>query len=207
MLSQRGKQKVTVTVLIKHFLWLRPLSRDLVEDRLHEAGLKWLRRRGKYKVGVVYLQERLDYCATVQRLQQRTLFTWAYTDGTVFYLDRTYDELEQTQQAALGKSVWRRSENRDALFQECLGPSAYSKGQGLPVRIWGVLAEGKLSVEVLEEGEAMCEEIYIELIEDRFAEWLQGSNYLVSDFEKCLRTKASVEALESIGVEFLAGPK
>ena len=43
------------------------------------------------------------------------------------------------------------------MFQECLGPSSYKKAQGIPVRVWGMLAEGKVYIHVLEEGEAMNE--------------------------------------------------
>ena len=32
--------------------------------------------------------------------------------------------------------MWRKSNNSDAMYEECVGPSSYNKGQGLPVRVW-----------------------------------------------------------------------
>ena len=123
----------------------------------------------------------------------------------VFYLDKGPADFEHTQMAALGSWVWKRADGRDSLFQECLGHSAYHKGQGIPIRVFGVLAEGKVYLEILETGEAMNEDIYVDLTEDNFAGWLTNSNYLVCDFEKCLRCPGALAALERIGVELKAG--
>ena len=68
------------------------------------------------------------------------------------------------QNPSLLQLVCRRSDNKDAMKQECLGPSSYSKGQGTPVRIWGMLACGGLSIHVLEDGETMNADIYAELV-------------------------------------------
>ena len=136
--KNKGKRKVTVQVLRRQFPWTRNVGNTLLEERLHDAGLKWLRRRRKTIVTKEYLQERIDYCNEVLAKWQSTLDTWAYTDGTVFFLDRTAAENEETQRAALGGWVWRYTDGRDAMFQENLGPSSYKKGQGVPVRVWGV---------------------------------------------------------------------
>lgn len=205
VLKSRGKHKVTVAYLQKMFLWARKLSNDTLEDRLHEAGLKWLRRRGKTIVTKKYLKPRVDYCRAIILKHQVTLNGWAYTDGTVFYLDRTEDDVEHSQRASLGGWVWRRADGRDAMFQECLGPSSYKKAQGIPVRVWGVLAQGVLSIVVLDLGEVMNQELYAELIEDRFEEWLRGSSLLVQDFERCLRSEGPMHALGQMGVELVQG--
>ena len=114
--------------------------------------------------------------------------------------DRTAAEFEQTQQAALGTHVYRRADGSDAMWAECLGPSAYNKAQGQPVRVWGMLACGHLSIYVLEKGEVMNQELYQELIEEYFESWMGNSTALVCDFERCLRTQDSVDALERIGL-------
>ena len=88
-------------------------------------------------------------------MRQSSLDKWAYSDGTVFYIDRTVEENESTQRAALGSSVWRRADRKDALWKDCIGPSGYSKGQGAPVRVWGVLAAGYLSVTILPADQIM----------------------------------------------------
>ena len=61
-LKNRGKLKVTVAALKKQFPYLREFSDSLVEDRLYEADLRYLRRRDKCLVGKEYLEERVDYC-------------------------------------------------------------------------------------------------------------------------------------------------
>ena len=138
---------------------LRTLSDSLVEDRLHDADLRYLRRKRKFKVAEEYLEARITYCKSVLKKHKKTLELWAYTDGTVFYLDRTQMDFQQTQQAALGSFVWRRSESREALFQDCIGPSIYSKAQGIPIRVWGFLDCGRFYLHVLDAGEVMNEEL------------------------------------------------
>ena len=201
--KNKGKQKVTVQVLRRTFRWTRNVGNSLLEDRLHEAGLAWLRRRRKTIVTQEYLQERFDYCNSVLGKWQSTLDTWAYTDGTVFYLDRTAAENEETQRAALGGWVWRYTDCRDALFQENLGPSAYKKGQGIPVRIWGVLAGGTLYIHILDEGDAMDAVLYEELVEDKFEQWMGGCRFLVQDFERCLRSPGPMNAFHKLGIELV----
>ena len=205
VLKYRGIRKVTVAHLRTQFRFLRGLSNTLVEERLGDADLQWLRRRDKSVVTSKYIPERLAYCEDILTKQQKTLDTWAYTDGVTFYLDRTLEENEHSQRAALGKFVWRKSDCRDAMCQECLGPSSYKKAQGHPVRVWGMLSEGHLYIHVLEAGEVMNEMVYTELIEDHFERWLGSSRYLVQDFERCLRTDGPLLALEQVGVTLVEG--
>lgn len=203
--SNKGKQKVTVNVLRRVFRWTRGVGNSLLEERLHEAGLNWLRRRRKTVVAKEYLKERVDYCKSVLTKRQATLDAWAYTDGTVFYLDRTAAENEETQRAALGGWVWRYSDRRDALFQDNLGPSSYKKGQGIPVRVWGVLAEGILYIHILDEGDVMDNVLYEELVEDKFEQWMGSCRYLVQDFERCLRSPGPMNAFRKLGIELVDG--
>ena len=123
----------------------------------------------------------------------------------LWILDRTQEEFEQSKQAALGTHVYRRADGSDAMWQECLGPSAYNKAQGLPVRVWGMLACGHLSIYVLPKGDVMNQELYTELIEDYFEEWMGNSNALVCDYERCLRTPLSVGALNKIRLPLVEG--
>ena len=134
----RGEQKVTVAVLRKSLTWARSLSDTALGERLHDAGLAYLRRRRKCLVPSKYVKDRLRYCEVVKRKHQQTLDQWAYSDGTVFYLDRTEADNESTQRAALGTRVWRMADGSDALYYDCIGPSSYCKGQGVAVRIWSL---------------------------------------------------------------------
>lgn len=203
LLKHRGKEKVTVSVLRKKLRWARRLKDSLLEDRLRDAGLAYLRRRRKCLVPKKYLKDRVRYCLGVKRKHQSTLDQWAYSDGTVFYLDRGEADNESTQRAALGNRVWRMADGSDALYHDCIGPSSYSKGQGIAVRIWGLLAGGVLNVYVLEEREVMDRWLYTELIEDYFPQWLNHCSYLVQDFERCLHTEEALAALDDIGVELV----
>jgi hypothetical protein len=200
MYKYRGEQKVSVAWLKKRYLWARDLSDTALAERLRDAGYEYLRRRRKFLVEQTYIQERLEYCGSVKRKRQATLDNWAYTDGTVFYLDRTADENEHTQRAALGCMVWRKADGTDALYADCVGPSIYKKAQGHPVRVWGVLANGKLHIEVLEQGDVMNKDLYSDLIDEKFPDWLDGCEYIAQDFESCLRSEDALEAFKRIGV-------
>ena len=115
----RGRRKVTVSYLRRILPWTKDFGNTLLEERLHEGGLKWMRRRRKSIVTKSYLGPRVAYCKSTLRKHQSTLNAWGYSDGAVFYLDRTDEENEETQRAALGSFVWRRTDHRDAMYQEC----------------------------------------------------------------------------------------
>ena len=203
VLKNRGKVKISVSRLRKQFIYLRNLSDTLVEERLQEADLQYLRRRNKPIVTKEYLEARIEYCNSVKRKHDSTLLKWAYTDGTVYYLDRNDSEHENSKRRCLGTHVWRRSDNREALEQDCIGPSNYSKGQGFPFRVWGVLACGVLHVHILDEGDVLDSTLYAELIEDKFEEWCGPCDYLVCDFEKSLRSEAALLALDKIKLKLV----
>jgi hypothetical protein len=205
LLKERGKQKVTVSRLKKQFPYLRKLSDTLVEERLDDAHLKYLRRRRKCIVTSAYLQGRVDYCQGVKRKHASTLDKWAYTDGTVYYLDSCDVEHQHSKRRSLGTHVWRRSDNKDALYEECIGPSSYSKGQGIPLRVWGMLASGRLHIHILEEGDTMNKDLYTELIEDKFEGWCGNCEYLVCDYERCLRSAEALHALTKTSLKLLEG--
>lgn len=195
----------TVPRLKKEFPHLRKLSNTLVEERLFEADLSWLRRRKKSIVTKEYLQARIDYSLAIKRKHTETLRKFAYTDGTVFYLDRNDAEAEDSKRRSLGTHVWRRSDNTDALFQDCIGPSAYSKGQGIPLKVWGMLACGVLHIHILDEGETMNNMLYSELVDDKFDEWRGYCEYLVCDYEALNRSEEAQFALKKAGLQLVEG--
>jgi len=201
----RGRAKVTVAWLQKRYVWARELGNTAVEERLDDAGLSYLRRRNKSLVEATYIPERLDYCEMVKRMHQATLDLWAYTDGTVFYLDRTVEEHEHARRAALGTMVWRQTDGGDALYADCAGPSCYAKGQGQPIRVWGVLAEGKLNIVVLDRGDVMNTDLFCDLVDTKFSGWLGGCVHLVEDFERSIRSDGAVAAFDRVGVKLVPG--
>ena len=195
VLKERGEQKVTVKVIKKQFPFLRKLGNTAIEDRLHGAELYYMRRRNKPIVTKEYLASRVSYCRGVKRKHQDTLDKWAYTDGTTFFLARSQSEHDHTVQRALGTHVWKKADNREALFEECIGPSSYSKGQGLPVRVWGMLAGGVLNIYIVPEGEVIDKALYVDLIEDYFDDWAGNCEHLVCDFEWAIRSEDALLAL------------
>ena len=198
--KMRGSAKVTVSYLKQKFLHLRKLSDGLVEGRLHDANLAWLRRRRKTLVPKKYLEPRKKFARQVLKAHGKTLRKWAYTDGTVFYLDRTEEDNEQTQRRALGSHVWRMSDGSDAMFQDTMGPSSYKKAQGKPVKVWGMLSEGTLKIRILPEGEHMNRTKYAWIVEHCFPDWLGDCTLIVQDFERCLRCDEPLAAMRDIGV-------
>ena len=200
----RGKAKATVAYLKKKFPMLRKLSDTLVQERLLEAGLAWMRRRRKTLVAKKYVANRLRHCRWVGKQSESTLRKIAYSDGTVWYLDRTEEEAEQSVRKSLGAMVYRQVDYKDALYQDCVGPSSYAKAQGTPVKVWGLLAKGKLNIRILPHKQNMNRWWYAWIIEHDFPRWLDGCKYIIQDFERSLRCPEPLEAMEAIGAEVLA---
>ena len=58
-----------------------------------------------------------------------------------------------------------------------------------------MLACGVIHIHILDEGEVMNQDIYAELVEDKFEEWCGDCDYLVCDYERCLRCPLALHAL------------
>ena len=89
---------------------------------------------------------RVAYCRWVLRQPQSELNRWAYIDGTTFYLARTEAYHTDKQRAALGRYCWRMVNGQDSLADRNVGPSAYAKAQGHPIKIWVFSAMAGLSI-------------------------------------------------------------
>ena len=201
--SLRGKTKVTVNYLRTAVGWAKKLGNTALEERLHDAGLAYLRRRRKTLVLKPDRKARIRYCKWVLRQRQDFLDQWCWADGTVFFLDRTEAENEETQRAAVGTHVWKMTDGSESLYDDCVGPSCYKKGQGHPVKVWGLLANGKLSIHVLEQGETMDRYVYEELVGEYFAKWKGPCTYMVQDFEPAIRTDEALVAIKDAGLELI----
>ena len=206
---ERGKAKVTIAYCKKKLPFLRRVCDSTVADALHDAGLKWLTRRLKWIVPALHKEQRIAFARFILSKHQSTLDRFAYTDGVAIYLARTYDEKDQKGRLALGKYVWRMANGSDGLFEDNIGPSMYAKAQGLPVKLWGFLANGKLFYWVLpvdpdpeKKTTHMNGERYQHLVNTKFPVWRQeafGDDepcHIVQDHERCLWTKASLDALK-----------
>ena len=196
--KHRGSAKVTISFCKKKQKSLRRYSRHVLSRSLHRAGLAWLRRRRKSWVPNPDRVSRRRYARWLLR-QRRTLFKrFCYIDGSSFYLARTYDELGDKQRKSLGTHVWRMSTHKDGLFSDNVGPSLYASAQGKPVKIWGLLANGVLSYQVLPaDGERtthMNGGRFRDMLRTKTREWLHqsygrrrpGLLYLIHDHERCL---------------------
>ena len=199
----RGKRKVTVNFLRTTVAWAKDLGNTALEERLHDAGLAFLRRRDKTLVLKLDRPPRIRYCKWVLKQSQDFLDQWCFADGTVFYLDRTEEENEETQRAALGKQIWKMTDGSESLYDDCVGPSCYKKGQGHPVKVWGLLAAGKLTIHILDQGETLTRFVYQEIVEDYFSKWKGPCTYLVQDFEPAIRTEEALLAIKDAGMELI----
>ena len=199
----RGKRKVTVSFLRTQLPWAKDLGNTALEERLHAAGLAYLRRRRKTLVLTIDRPPRVKYCKWVLKQKQAFLDQWCWADGVSFYLDRTEEENEETQRAALGTHVWKMTDGSESLYDDCVGPSCYKKGQGHPVKVWGLLAAGKVSIYVLDEGERFDRYLYQEIVEDYFSIWKGPTSYLVQDFEPAIRTTEALLAIKDAGLELI----
>ena len=207
----RGKAKVTLPFCRQTLPELRTVSRFTVSRALHEAGLAWLTRRSKAHLPPEKRQARLKYCAWLKRKHSSTLQRWAYTDGTTFYLARGPCDEEQQSRARLGRRVWRMSSGKDGLHDDNVSAALYSKAQGLPVKMWGFFANGRLEYEILpadsEKGGTthMTSERYADMVDRRFADWRRACFgdglpcHLVQDHERALWTEAAQRNLQDAG--------
>jgi len=143
--------------------------------------MSWLHRRRKTLITAAHKLARCEFARRVRMLRMPTLEMWAYTDGTVFYVARTTVEKASTKRLALGPFVWRQTDGSDGLYEDRLGPSRYAKAQGMPIRVWGVLANGKLYTRVLPEGERMNGANYQQLARSTFGKWLKDASGWCTD--------------------------
>ena len=209
--KHRGRTVVTVKYVQKMVKAARKVSSRTISRRLGEAGLAWLRRRRKTWVSEKNKVARLDWAAWVLGRTVTNLARWAYSDGTAFYLGRSEGEVADKARGALGPYVWKQADGSDALFEDCVGPSAYWKAQGMPVKIWGLLVAGALFVWVLPQDENMTGEWYAWVIRHKFPAWLgkalgrkaKKGVFLVQDHEKALWRDVAREAMVSVGINLL----
>jgi len=209
---KRGSAVVTAKYIKKVLRAARKLTTRMIQRRLQEAGLVWLRRRRKSIVPTAHKLSRLDWAGWVLARTAVTLARWAYTDGCSFYLARTQTEFEDKRRAALGPHVWRQASGSDGLYEDCIGPSAYWKSQGQSVRIWGLLCAGMVFVFVLPAGAVMNMVWYKWIIEHKFKQWLRlalgrrrraKKAFLLQDHERCLWSDSSLDALADAGIAVL----
>ena len=203
VLKNRGREKVTVSSIKRKHRRLRSCSNTTVERRLHDADLAYKRRLNKSKVPEKHMPARVAYGKWVLRQRDEYLMRIMYSDGTVFYLARTQAEAEGKFQASLGSMVWRRWDGKDAMYKDCIGPSSYSKAQGVAVRVWGFLIAGKLFIDVLPEGQVLDQYYYAELIEEKLEAWMNCHDLLVQDYERALRAEESLQAFRGAGISLV----
>ncbi len=208
--KHRGSAIVTVAFLQRVLPEWRAVSPATVERRLGDAGLAWLRRRRKSLVPTKHKPARCRWGRWVPTVPAAERARWAYTDGASFYLARTGDEAEDKSRAALGPYVWRQASGSDALYEDCVGPSAYWKAQGLPVRVWGFLANGVLHITVLPRDQCVNRWWYEWVVAKKFPVWIKASfgvqkrgAFLLQDHERCLWAKEPRDAMEAIGLNLL----
>ena len=209
--KKRGSTVVTAKYVRKTLKAARKVALRTIQRRINEAGLLWLRRRRKAIVPAQHKVSRMDWAAWVLGCTSITLARWAFTDGTTFYLARTPTELASQRRAALGPFVWRMADGSDALYEDCIGPSAYHKTQGNKIRVWGLLVAGMLFITILPDGETMNRWWYAWVINNRFPGWLKQAlgrkankgAFLVQDHERCLWSAEPMAAMRAQNITLL----
>jgi transposase len=200
--AKRGKEKMTSAKVRRRLRLV--VGERTVRRRLREAGLKWLRRRKKRLIPESSVVLRLLWKDRVKKATAKFLKRWVYADGVTFYLDLTAAQACDKKRLALGIYVYRGTDQREALFKDCVGPSSYAKGQGAPVRVWGMLVNGHLNIAVLAAKETINRRTYSKIIRQHYPTWLhgfRGKPLLIQDGEKALWTAEAREALEDISLE------
>ena len=216
--KMRGKTKVTIPYCQKKLPFLRRVDATTAARALKRAGLAWLTRRLKSWVPNDHKEARMEYSRKLKARHEATMHRFAFTDGTTFYLARCDDEQEDKLRRALGRMVWRMASGKDGLWDANVGASLYAKAQGLPVKIWGFLANGRLEYFVLpadgpKKTTHMNGERYNDLVQSKFAAWRRQcfhdgkTAYLIQDHERCLWQEQNLEALRAAGFVVEAFPK
>ena len=107
------------------------------------------------------------------------------------------------------------SSGKDALFNDNVGPSLYHKGQGLPVKIWGFLANGTLKYHLLPASRKdkrkttnMNIKSFCSLVRSKFGKWRQQllrtrRCAIIQDHERCLWNAASIASLRKAGCDVI----
>ena len=102
---------------------------------------------------------------------------------------------------------------KDGLFGDNVGPSLYAASQGQPVKIWGFLANGRLSYFLLPaDGQRttnMTIERYVNMVERYFPKWRRssfpkgsgGKPILIQDHERCLWPEESQRSIAEAGLQ------
>ena len=207
--KHRGRAYVTVAFIKKALPEIRQIADRTLASRLVEAGLAWMRRRRKTLVPAAHKDARVKWVRFVLNRREGTLSRWVYSDGTVFYLARSATEQESAVRSSLGPMLWKAADGHDALFEDCVGPSSYSKAQGQPVRVWGLLANGRLFITVLPEGQVMNRWWYAWVVDKKFPGWCEEAfgeatrPFLVQDHERALWATEAREAMSSRGISLL----
>ena len=211
---------VTARYVKKKLPAVRQVRDQVIQQAFRRMGYAYRDRRKKAAIGEKYKPARLKYCDWLLKQTQAFLSTFAYTDGTTFFLAVDAAQLEDKQRAGLGKKVWRRIDGSDSLEDKNVGPSCYAKSQGQAVKIWGLWGDGHLEYMLLPDvmdakGKKkianMNGDRYEQMVHKHFAKWKKkmfprlGKTQipLVKDFEGFLRQPRNLKAEAAAGFKTL----
>ena len=220
LMKDVGKFVVTAGYIKKKLPALRHVRNQVIHQTCERLGYAYRDRRRKAAIGDKHKPDRLVYCNWLLKQPQTYLNSFAYTDGTTFFLASDEAQCTDKQQAALGRKVWRRKDGQDSLEDKNVGPSAYAKSQGQPVKIWGLWGDGHLEYMLLPEvvdgkgkkkSANMTGDRYEQMVGKHFAKWKKkmfprsGKTPipLVKDFERFLRQPRNLKAEEAAGFKTL----
>ena len=151
LLRDVGKHVVSASYVKRLLKELRNVPDRTIQRSFQRLGYSYLYRRGKQAIGDKYKPARLAYCDWLLKQKQTFLNKFAYVDGTTFFRPRTEEEQRDQERARLGPRGWRQADGSDGLEDKNVGPSAYAKSQGKPVKIWVFFFNGRLEYWALPE--------------------------------------------------------
>ena len=212
VLQERGSALVTIRYCQQRIPTLRKVSRWAVARALRAAGYHWLRRRRKRWVAPAHVAPRLRFARWALRQPAPVLRTFAFMDGTTYYLARGPSEEPEKQRGRLGAYVWRMSTAADGLYNDNVGPSLYAAKQGRPVKVWGFLGNGHLCIYVLDahgkNGTKHMNGALVRWMLERYGKqwvarcWPRRPSVVrvVMDYEKCLRQDETTKCFLANGL-------
>ena len=144
LLRDVGKHVVSATYVKRILRELRRVPDRTIQRCFGQLGYSYLRRRGKQAISDKYKPARSHYCDWLLKQDQASLNKFGYVDGTTFVRPRTEEEQRDNERASLGPRGWRFSDGSDSLEDHNVGDSSCAKGRGKPIKIWGLLFNGRL---------------------------------------------------------------
>lgn len=172
--KKRGQVKVTSKYIQKKIPEARGVSDRTIRRVLNSNNLFQRRRRRKQCNTKINKTKRIRVAKKFKKMGPKGLAKMGYTDGASIYIAKSQSQQRNKHMAALGPFVYRQE--HEGLLEGCVGPSDYAKGQGEPVKFWGLLYKGQLKIHVMPRGQHTNGKYYAKIISEKMQKWIHGTS-------------------------------